>query len=177
MTLRLATERDLPRILEIYAPYVEEETVSFEYETPTLAAFEKRFRSIASRLPWLVAEKEGKVVGYAYLAPAFVRAGYAWDVDLSIYVERESRRGGIGRMLEEKISALARELGYARIYSVISAENGSSLAFHRRMGYREAARFARCGFKFGRWIDVVWYEKELGGGNAPAFPLAFGGEL
>lgn len=177
MTLRLATEQDLPRILEIYAPYVEEETVSFEYETPTPAAFAERFHSVTSRFPWLVAEKAGRVVGYAYLSPAFERAGYAWDVDLSIYVEKESLRGGIGRMLEEKIAEIARELGYARIYSVISAENESSISFHRRMGYREAARFARCGFKFGRWIDVVWYEKELGEGSSPKLPVSFGGEL
>ena len=99
MSIRQATVQDLPRILEIYAPYVENTAVSFEYEVPSLDAFTARFRSFTAQFPWLVWEEEGRILGYAYASAPYSRAAFSWCAEPSIYLRPEAKGKGIGRKL------------------------------------------------------------------------------
>lgn len=161
MSIRIATEADLPRLLAIYGPYVENTTVSFEYEVPTLDAFLTRFRKITEQFPWLVWEEDGTVLGYAYACAPFDRAAYQWCAEPSIYLMPEAQGKGIGKRLYEALEEILTAQGYRLSYAIITSENEASLAFHRAMGYRETAHFPGCGYKFGRWLGVTWMEKPL----------------
>ena len=172
--LRLAAEADMPACLGLYAPYVRDTTVSFEYDVPTAEEFLRRFRSVTERFPWLVCEVDGVLVGYAYASLKFAREAYQWDADLSIYLSPDFQGMGVGRRLCEAICALLRAQGYRTLYAVITAENARSAAFHRAMGFAEIGRFPASGCKFGRWLDVVWMERKLGELCAsPQPPLRF----
>ncbi len=159
--IRPATLGDVPAILDVYRPYILETAYTFEYEVPTLEAFQKRFLAVTENHPWLVWEEEGRICGYAYGDRAFERAAYQWDADLSIYLRRDSLGRGMGRRLYEAVEDILRRQGYCVGYGIVTSANGGSCAFHRAMGYREAARFERCGWKFGRWYGTVWFEKRL----------------
>ena len=161
MEIRLATAADVPAMLEIYRPYVENTTITFEYETPSLQAFAARFAAITAAYPWLVAQQDGVVVGYAYASRAKERAAYQWDADMSIYLAPAAQGQGVGRALYERLEAELRPLGYCTLYAVITGENTGSVAFHKAMGYTHRATLPQSGFKHGRWLDVVWYEKSL----------------
>ncbi|MBO5525899.1 MAG: N-acetyltransferase [Clostridia bacterium] len=163
--IRDAKREDLPGILEIYAPYVTESTVSFEYEVPSLKAFEERFERITAFYPWLVCEIDGKVVGYAYLSRAFERKAYRFMADLSVYVDLGERGKGYGRALVEKIEEIAKKQRLCAIYAIVTEENGASKAFHEKMGYERMAIFPQSGYKFGKWLSVLWYRKKLFDGN------------
>lgn len=176
MQLRLADVRDVPAMLEIYRPYVECSTASFEYETPSVQEFTARFEGITARYPWLVAERDGRVVGYAYASRAFERTAYQWDADVSIYLCEEAHGQGIGRALYQRLEQLLQECGYCTLYALITGENTGSLAFHKAMGYTHLATFPASGYKSGRWLDVHWYEKALCEKPAePRPPRAFRG--
>lgn len=158
-------------MLQIYAPYVEQTTVSAEYLTPSPATFAARMEALKNVFPVLVFEEEGEILGYAYLAPAFERRAFSWDCDLSVYVRRDARGVGIGTKLEGACARIAKELGYRRIYSLVTGENAASLAFHERAGYHIAARLPEALFKSGRWISLIWLEKEVNASEcAQAFP-------
>ena len=161
MSIRIATETDLPQILAIYGPYVENTTISFEYDIPTAEAFRDRFRRITKQFPWLVWEEDGAILGYAYGCAPFERAAYRWCAEPSIYLMPEARGKGIGRKLYEALEQILTEQGYRLSYAIITSENEASLAFHHRMGYTETARFPGCGYKFGRQLGVTWMEKSL----------------
>ena len=161
MSIRIATEADLPQILAIYRPYVEGTTVSFEYEVPSPEVFLERFRGITAQFPWLVWEEGDAVLGYAYACAPFERAAYRWCAEPSIYLLPEAQGKGIGRQLYRVLEALLTAQGYRLSYAIITSENESSLAFHRAMGYRELAHFPGCGYKLGRWLGVTWMEKTL----------------
>ena len=170
MSVRLATENDVPRILEIYAPYVENPAVRFEYTVPTLAEFTARFLEITARFPWLVWEEEGVVLGYAYGSLPFERAAYQWSAAVSVYLCAAAQGRGIGRALYAELERLLRLQGYRKVYAVITTANEASVAFHRAVGYRHTATMPDCGYKFGRWYGTVWMEKELNGWDVPPHP-------
>ena len=167
MSIRIATEKDLPRILAIYRPYVENTTVSFEYDVPSDEAFLARFRGITKQFPWLVWEENGTVLGYAYACAPFERAAYRWCAEPSIYLAPEVQSRGIGRLLYEALEEILICQGYLLSYAIITSENEASLAFHRAMGYRETAHFPGCGYKFGRRLGVIWMEKPLSAVDMP----------
>lgn len=161
MSLRIATEQDLPAILAIYAPYVESTTTSFEYEVPSLANFTARFRAITTQFPWLVWEEDGQILGYAYASAPFERAAYRWCAEPSIYLARNARGQGIGRKLYQTLESILQKQGYRLLYAIITSENRESLAFHEHVGYRHLADFPGCGYKFGRCLGITWMEKPL----------------
>ena len=168
--IRNAREGDLPEILAIYAPYIENTTYSFEYTVPTLAEFTARFREITQQFPWLVWEEDGKVLGYAYGSLPFIRAAYAWCGEVSIYLSPEIQGKGIGRKLYAALEKAMELQGYRVLLSLITAENEGSLAFHRAMGYRVVGHFPDCGMKFNRWLGVTWMQKELNSVRIPSDP-------
>ena len=159
--LRIATEADVPAILAIYAPYVENTTITFEYQIPTEQEFLARFRSITADFPWLVWEEEGKILGYAYACLPFARAAYAWCAEPSIYLSPEAQGKGIGRKLYLALEALLKLQGYRVLLALITGENLHSLRFHEKLGYGFAGELKNCGFKLGRWCSVFWMEKRL----------------
>ena len=174
MSVRIATAEDLPAILAIYAPYVENTTVSFEYAVPTLEEFTARFDAITNQFPWLVWEENGAVLGYAYGSLPFDRAAYRWCSEASVYIAENARGRGIGKALYQALELCLAKQGYRNVYALVTTENEASLAFHQAVGYRETARFPDCGFKMGRWLGVVWLEKLLNSVETPSnFPEAF----
>ena len=159
--IRPATEKDVPEILEIYAPYVENTTVSFEYDVPCQKSFLQRFYDITAQFPWLVWEEDGRILGYAYASPPYSRAAYSWCAEPSIYLRPEARGRGIGKKLYAVLENILELQGYQILYALITEENLASIRFHRKMAYENRAVFPDCGFKFGRWLGLVWMEKRL----------------
>lgn len=167
MPIRPATAADLPRILEIYAPYVEHTAISFEYTVPTLEEFTGRFLTITAQFPWLVWEEDGSILGYAYGSLPFERAAYQWSAEASIYLCPEARGRGIGKSLYAALEDILRRQGYRKVYAIITTANEASVAFHKAVGYRHTATFPDCGYKFGTWYGTVWMEKDLNTWPAP----------
>lgn len=145
----------------IYAYYVSASTVSFEEKVLSSEEFLLRAEKIAERYPYLVAENDGKVLGYAYLYEFGERSAYRFCADLSVYVESGSRGKGIGETLVREIERRAKDMGITEIVSVITGENAVSMRFHEKMGYKFKGKLDKVGCKFGRWLDVCFYQKEI----------------
>lgn len=172
--IRIATQSDVPAMLAIYAPFVQNTTVSFEYDVPSEAVFLDRFREITVQFPWLVWEEEGRVLGYAYATKPFERAGYSWCAEPSIYLHPDAQGRDVGRQLYALLEAILSEQGYCILYALITGENQTSLRFHEKCGYTTRMRLPDCGRKFGRWLDLIWMEKLLKiGQNPSAFPVSW----
>lgn len=172
--IRIASELDVPAMLAIYSPYVENTTVSFEYDVPGPDVFLQRFRSITAQFPWLVWEENGRVLGYAYAAKPFERAGYSWCAEPSIYLHPDARGRGIGRRLYAVLEAILEKQGYCVLYSLITGENHASVRFHQKCGYFTLMEMPECGRKFGRWLSLIWMEKRLKIGENPGtFPVSW----
>ena len=170
MQIRMATKADVPAILEIYAPYVRDTAISFEYSVPTLAEFTARFEAITAQFPWLVWEEAGMVLGYAYGSLPFERAAFGWCGEVSIYLRPEARGRGIGKKLYAVLESLMKLQGYCKVYSLITTANAPSIAFHEAVGYCYVAELPCCGFKLGQWHGLVWMEKVLESVEMPTTP-------
>lgn len=167
--IRTAEPEDAAALVRIYAPYVERTAISFEYEVPTVETFRERIRHTLKRYPYLVAEKQGEAQGYAYAGTFISRRAYDWSAELSIYIDMEKRRNGIGRKLYEAMEEILKRQGILNLNACIAhPEDGDeyvtmdSIRFHEKMGYRLAGRFEKSGYKFCRWYDMVWMEKLIG---------------
>ncbi|SOD70880.1 phosphinothricin acetyltransferase [Jatrophihabitans sp. GAS493] len=174
MTLRAATAADAPRIAEIYAPYVAETAISFEEVPPDAGEIQRRMRhrtpdpiDEAPVLPWLVAQRNGRVVGYAYGSPHRARSAYRWMADVSVYLEPSVAGQGIGRGLYERLFDELRGLGYLRLYAGIALPNAASVGLHEAMGFTPVGVYQGVGFKFGQWWDVGWWQRPLFAGAQP----------
>ncbi len=172
--IRMATEQDIPAILEIYSPYVLETAISFEYSVPTTEAFTARFRAITAQFPWLVWEENGEILGYAYASPPYARAAYRWCAEPSVYLKPKAHGRKIGTKLYAALEEILKLQGYQVLYALITEENTPSLAFHKKLGYEKKVLFENCGFKHGRWLGLYWLEKRLTSVEIPkAFPTPF----
>ena len=167
MSVRLAVLSDIPQILDVYAPYVRNTAISFEYTVPSLEEFTARFLKITAGFPWLVWEEDGEILGYAYGSKPVERAAYQWCASASIYLRPEACGKGIGRKLYAALEERLQAQGYRKVYAVITTANDASVAFHRAVGYRHTATMPDCGFKFGKWYGTVWMEKELNTWDTP----------
>jgi len=167
MSIRQATVQDVPRILEIYAPYVQNTAISFEYTVPTLEEFTQRFLGITAQFPWLVWEENGTVLGYAYGSAPFERAAFQWSAEASIYLCPEACGKGIGKKLYAALEQLLQAQGYKKVYAIITTANEPSVAFHKAVGYRHTATMPGCGYKLGSWHGIVWMEKDLNSWDTP----------
>lgn len=167
MSIRQATVQDVPRILEIYGPYVENTAISFEYTVPTLGEFTERFLGITAQFPWLVWEENGSILGYAYGSRPFERAAYQWCAEVSIYLCPEACGKGIGKKMYAVLEKLLQCQGYRKVYAIITTANEGSVAFHRSAGYRHTATMPNCGYKFGKWYGTHWMEKDLNVWDTP----------
>lgn len=169
ITVRSATLGDAERILEIYDYYVKNTAITFEYITPTLEEFRGRMEKTMQKYPYLVAEKDGVIAGYAY-AGAFVgRAAYDWSCETSIYLDKNARKCGIGKTLYTALEKELKEMGILNMYACIGypAEEDEYLTknsadFHSHIGFTQVGEFQKCGYKFGHWYNMIWMEKIIG---------------
>lgn len=169
MTIRRATSADAPALLSIYAPYVERTSITFECDVPTVDEFRRRIEQITEKYPYIVAEADGEVVGYAYAHQLGTRAAYWPSVETSIYISMQHRRQGLGRRLYDALEEALRRQGVRNMYAVITApavpdeySNHDSISFHQALGFAKCAHLHKCGSKFGHWYDVIWMEKIIG---------------
>lgn len=169
LQIRVATKEDAEALLAIYAPYVEETAITFEYEVPSIEEFRCRIQETLKKYPYLVAEKNGKIVGYAYAGAFHTRPAYDWAVETSIYVSELQKGEGIGKALYKALEGqLSRQhilnLNACIAYPETEDEhlNKDSVRFHTHLGYRMVGEFYQCGYKFDRWYNMVWMEKHIG---------------
>ena len=189
ISLRIAAPEDAAALLEIYAPYILETAISFEQTVPSVGEFRARIEGTLTAYPYLVAERDGVILGYAYTSRFHPRRSYDLSAETSIYVRRGERGSGVGRRLYTALEALSAAQNIQNLYACIAyAEpedahlKNDSARFHDHMGYALTARFRRCACKFDTWYDMIWMEKALGDHPIPApalrpFPLLSKTEL
>ncbi|HEL2055076.1 TPA: N-acetyltransferase [Streptococcus suis] len=163
INIRSAQIEDAADLVAIYAPYVETTAITFETEVPTVADFASRIKKTLEKFPYLVAEEEGRIVGYAYASTYYARAAYDWTVELSVYVSSEARGKGIGSLLYDALEEELTARGFKNFLACIALPNPASLALHEKRGYEQVAHFKNVGYKFDTWHDIVWLQKSLVG--------------
>lgn len=161
MELRLVTSQDSKEILAIYAPYIKETVITFEYDIPSLEEFTNRVVTISKNMPYIVATNNNEIIGYGYASLYRERRAYAWAVELSIYVDNTKKQRGVGTKIYDAILGLLKELGYCRVYSCVTYPNPPSIAFHTKYGFQEIGVFHKAGYKFGKWFDILWLELDI----------------
>ncbi len=167
--IRDAKIADAKRLLEIYDYYVRNTAISFEYDTPSLAEFTARMENTLKRYPYLVIEKDGRIEGYAYAGTFKGRTAYDRSCETTIYIDHNERKSGMGRMLYESLEEKLKAQGILNMYACIGYPDKedeyltkNSAEFHEHMGYSKVGEFHKCGFKFGRWYNMIWMEKIIG---------------
>lgn len=165
-TLREAETADFPAIQALYAHYVGASTATFEEISPTVEEMRRRFAAVrAAGLPWLVAAREGRVLGYAYAHPFHARSAYRFTVEDSVYLDPAACGQGIGTALLGAVIAAGTESGARQMVALIGDRaNLASIALHKSLRFREAGVLEAVGFKFGRFLDVVVMQRSLGEG-------------
>ena len=172
MNIRTARPEDAEALVAIYAPYVLKTAITFEYNVPSIEEFRTRIECISAKYPYLVAEANGIILGYAYAGQFRGRDAYRWAVETSIYVDEHHKRQGIGKKLHEALETALKKQGILNMNACITFKKGAdehitldSIKFHAKLGYRKVAHFHKCGYRFGRWFDIVWMEKAIGRHN------------
>ena len=160
---------DAEELLSIYAPYVRDTAISFEYEVPSLSEFRDRIRNISAVFPYIKAVDEGKILGYAYADKFKSRKAYDWSVEVTVYVRKDSRRAGIGKLLYHSLEDSLKRIGILNMNACIAVPNGEdehlsndSYYFHKKMGFSLVGTFHNSGYKFDTWYDMIWMEKIIG---------------
>jgi len=159
--IRLATPTDAVSMLAIYAPYIRNTSITFETGVPPVSVFANRIRSYLENWPWLVYEKNGQVVGYAYASRYRERVAYQWSVECSVYVHEDHLRSGIASALYTSLFSILKKQGFTTVYAVINLPNDRSVAFHESMGFTYFATYVKVGYKLGKWKDVGWWQLQL----------------
>ena len=161
--IRPATTADAARICTIYNHYVTTTTVSFEEQAVTAPEMAQRIADVdAAGLPWLVLEVDGALAGYAYATKWRVRPAYRYSVESSVYLDPAYAGRGLGRMLYATLLDRLRERDLHIVIGGIALPNDASAGLHEALGFRKAAHFSEVGKKFGRWLDVGYWELKLG---------------
>jgi L-amino acid N-acyltransferase YncA len=172
--IRVATDADAAAIAAIYAPHVIAGVASFEETPPEEQEIAARLRRVQSFFPWLIAEDDGAVVGYAYADKFRERSAYRWAVETTVYVAGSAQRRGIGRLLYGALLDILRRQGFTQAIAAISLPNDGSIRLHEQVGFRRAGVYREVGWKLGRWIDVGLWQAELADpGHAPQEPRPF----
>ena len=166
ITLRMVTPEDAPALAAIYAPYVRDTAISFEYEPPTEEVFADRIREVLELFPYLAAVRGEEILGYAYAHPYGVRKAYSHSVELSVYIRRDCRGLGLGRMLYEAMEVLLKAQNVTNLYVLVAGVEvedayltHDSQKFHLAMGYEYVGKLHKAGYKFGHWYDMITMEK------------------
>ena len=166
--IRDASYEDARSLLDIYDYYVQKTAISFEIKSPGINVFTDRMADIMRSYPYLVAEYDGRIAGYAYARPFVGREAYSHSCETTIYVDHELKGKGIGRKLYDDLEKRLKDMGITNLYACIGYTDNEdiyltndSARFHEHMGYKKAGTFRKCGRKFGRWYDMIWMEKLL----------------
>jgi len=160
--IRPATTADAAAIAAIYAPIVADTAISFEEEVPDAAEMARRIESLtADGFPYLAAERDGTVLGYAYGSLHRSRAAYRWSADVSVYVDAATRGEGIGRALFGALLPALKAAGYHAAFAGITLPNRSSIGLHEAMGFTKVGVYREVGYKLGAWHDVGWWQRLL----------------
>ncbi len=159
--IRLVTVEDAESILDIYAPYVSNTSVTFEYEAPTLDEMQNRIANISKRLPYLVCEQNGNIIGYTFATKHRERAAYNWSVESSIYIFSNFHRKKVATALYNCLFEFLQRQGYYNVYAGITIPNDTSLEFHKAQGFKTVGTYTNVGYKFSQWHDVIWLQKNL----------------
>ncbi len=186
--IRMATVEDAARLLEIYSYYVTDTAITFEYEIPTIEDFRSRIENVLVKFPYIVVEDiedENRILGYAYVSPFHPRAAYQWCVETSIYLDKDAKRKGLGSLLYENLEKRLKEQGILNLNACIGYPNEKedehltydSVKFHSRLGYSMVGEFHKCGYKFGKWYNMVWMEKMLGEHDDNPVPVRYLNEI
>ncbi len=167
--IRDATLNDASRILEIYAYYVENTAITFEYDVPSLEEFKQRMVHTMSKYPYLVIEEDHKIVGYAYASDFHPRFAYRFCTELTVYLDNNCKGKGYGRKIYEALEDKVKKMGYTNLYACIGYPevedeylNYNSALFHEHLGFKQIGLFTNCGYKFNRWYHMIWMEKIIG---------------
>ena len=169
-SIRIVRPEDAKELLNIYAPYVRETAITFEYEVPSVQEFTRRIEHTLARYPYLAAvDSSGAIAGYAYASVFHERPAYDWAVETTIYVSKDHRHLGLGRFLYDALETALKTQGILNANACIGYPETedeyltkNSARFHEHLGYHLVGMFHNCGYKFDRWYPMIWMEKELG---------------
>lgn len=169
IVIRSVSLNDAEALLNIYAYYVKNTAITFEYDVPTLEEFKQRITNTLKKYPYLVVVKEGMILGYAYAGVFKNRAAYDWSAEMTIYLKYDAVKCGLGRMLYEALETEMKKRGFLNLYACIGYPieedeylTRNSAEFHAHLGYQTVGEFHKCGYKFGRWYNMIWMEKLIG---------------
>ncbi len=160
ITIRAAGAADAAGIQAVYAPYVAASPATFEEELPGVEEIGARMLA-APRKPWLVAETDGEIVGYAYASAHHPRASYRWSADTSVYLAASMHRRGLGRRLYDLLLPEVRALGYLQVFAGITLPNAASVALHTAVGFEQTGLYRNVGYRLGAWRDVASFGMAL----------------
>jgi phosphinothricin acetyltransferase len=168
LIVRPATERDTEALAAIYGHHVRHGVGTFEEVPPSSAEMEqRRLAIVAHGLPYLVAEADGRVLGYACAAPFRARAAYRYTVEDSVYIHPEATGRGVGRAVLAAVLDACQAMGLRQVVAVIGdSQNAASIGLHAALGFEHSGVGRSVGYKHGRWVDIVWMQKALNGGDA-----------
>lgn len=168
--IRTARVEDAEKLLAIYAPYVTDTAISFEYEVPSVEEFENRIRLALDKYTYIVAEEDGEIIGYAYAGAFKTRVAYYKTIETSIYVKMGNRRSGVGRKLYAELEKRLSEKGIVNACAYITSSadksddkiDGVSRKFHESMGYKFVGEYEHVGYKFDKWYGLICMQKTIG---------------
>jgi phosphinothricin acetyltransferase len=167
--IREAKLEDVKDLVDIYAYYVKDTAITFEYEVPSLEEFSERMRHINEKYPYFVIEENGQILGYSYAHEYYGRAAYDWCVEMTIYLRKDAKGRGLGKLLYTKMEQALKMMNIKNLYSCIATVNrecpfltNASVYFHKALGFKKCAQFDSCGYKFGQWFDMIWMVKIIG---------------
>lgn len=159
--IRLVAEKDTVALRDIYAYYVEQTHVSFEYTAPTNEEFRNRILATTEEFPWLVCLQNDKVIGYAYAHKHRVRDAYQWSPESTIYIAPDFHAKRIGSILYTTLFDVLRLQGYNNVFAGVALPNEKSIGIHQRLGFEEIGIFKNVGYKNGKWHDTRWFQLNL----------------
>ncbi len=159
--LRVATPDDAEDMAAIYAPFVRDTVISFETMVPDAAEMARRIAATLETHPWLVAEEDERIIGYAYASPHRTREAYRWSCDVTVYLADGARGRRLGTRLYTDLLGILRAQGFRNAFAGIALPNAASVALHEKMGFRHLGTYTQVGFKLGQWHDVGWWQHTL----------------
>tara|TARA_R110000803_G_scaffold137668_3_gene204590 strand:- start:660 stop:1217 length:558 start_codon:yes stop_codon:yes gene_type:complete len=161
IAIRLARPGDSEAIAAIYVPIVRDTVISFEIDPPTPAEMRQRIAATLVTHPWLVAEQDGAVVGYAYASQHRTRSAYRWSCDVTAYMAEAARGKGTGMRLYAELFDILSAQGFHAAFAGISLPNAASVALHEKAGFEPVGIYSQVGYKHGAWHDVGWWQRRL----------------
>lgn len=174
---RLAKEDDAEKLVEIYAPYVKNTNITFEYEVPTANEFKQRITKTMSKFPYIVACIDDNIIGYTYASTFRERVAYNWCVETSIYINEKYQGRKIGKLLYTKLEQILALQNITNLVASITYPNPQSIAFHERLGYKKIAHFTKCGYKQEQWYDMIFMEKMINEHTIPVKDVIYLSDL